>query len=521
MPDAIVPSTEENKAPSPEELAAHITTIGNEMWDNETLSRHAQKPKAQTIDDFPEEEKKPDPEKKPDEEKKEPEKKDEPKPEPEKKPEPEVKKEEERKLTGLTGEQPEVEAEPQTPPVAPKQPIDALDADEIAERAAEKALEKLQPKDKSAEDPYAGLSANERRQLEVIEFLNKNEKYKGRNLVKEVRTFWEKEAEFVAKWQKEHPEEKFDESLPEVASWYQKNEASIPDADEIDDAKVEMRVDKVRQELLQKQEEAEALRRMEQDRETRVAKVKPISEQKAVESVVELISQVPEFKELVKDGKLTKEAVAKMQEMDPETTDLLDREAVNLKVRVKEFNDLTMLGEYVQLDPTKRVKTDYGDTIMPHNDIIEAHMELEQRIFSQPVEKQIHNGKRFVTRQEYVTRRNAILQGQGSDDQKKARVSELDDRVWTVSNSDIRDMLVAQSAKKVIQTRELIQRRVSRLTPKQEEKKPDEKQAEQSKKTTQKPPPSIAAESDLVDSGKITPAGTKSHAEIVNESMWR
>lgn len=498
-------------APTAEEIEAIAKENLAEFFDNDRLS--AKKVKPPPID-FPwADETAPKDEKK-DESK--PAEKPEPKAEEKKDDKPKEEKKPKRKSPLVETEPAEGEQQPDPPkPKAkPRQSLEDEDIEAVADRVEQRLKPKDLPKEDKKEDPLAGVTDGaDRRKLEALQHLSQTDKYKGRDLVKEVKTFWQREQEYIRAWRKDHPGEKFVDIADEHQEFYSENEPAIAD-DEIASAREDMLFKRAQDEA-EKKSDAKAEKRLSEElepikRKETMDRVMPVILQTISDSTSAMIAEsVPEFADIIKDG-ITKETVEKMGEIDPVALELVERESQILRARAGELARMEHVGQYFKFEKDRALRTPDGDVIFPHTDIVDTAIAIEQAVLKKPAEDRIHEGRQFITKQDLMAKRNLIFSLKVSDDTREARLADLENRFWHVQPADIHAAFIAQSAAKVRRTLELTNRRQQHLESKktkavESEKngkatQDDEKPIKPASKPQSKPPASVAAESDAVNS---------------------
>jgi hypothetical protein len=139
----------------------------------------------------------------------------------------------------------EVDAKPKLPPSAKKEEAPpAVDIEKLARSIAKETAtataqaikESTAAKEVKVEDD---VPEARRRDLEAIKHLEANNpRYKGK--VEAYTKFAKAEADYVAKWERENPGQKFDAESEDHTDWYDRHEPAI-DPDDITEAKVELK----------------------------------------------------------------------------------------------------------------------------------------------------------------------------------------------------------------------------------------------------------------------------------------
>lgn len=525
MPTALGTAEDHIKIPPPdkeflegEAFKAQEEAFKKSMFDTET------KPQATVTDPditFPEEKKEEPPKEEPkaEEPKKEEPPKEEPKVEDPPKEEPKADDTDALLPGGKKDEPKPAEPAKEEPKVA--QPA-VIDADDLAARVAEK-LKPQQPKPTPEPDPLAAFSDEDKAQLRVLQHLQKtNPKYKNKDLVKETVNFWNAEMQYIAQWEKNNPGETFDKDDKAHENFYSKHEPELEPTD-LEEARIDIRV----QERLDARVGAEVEKRMaplqQQVRETTRKQVEaaadPIIKESQAKAVAVMAAQaVPEFQEILKDGKLTTEAVAAMREKDPAALQAINREARVVNVLVREVERLAHMGEHFTYDPAMRESIEGGVVVRPHTEIAAIFEDVEESIAKGPKEGKIRDGRIFAPR---VAFDRALTEAEAAGDQN--RVNAILNRFWIVGPDDVKQEIVRRSAEKVKGYLEVANSRGA-ATPKNDAGKDANGDA---KKNNPKPasksivnPPSTASASDITDTKIPKAPGAESPEKIVDRAMF-
>jgi hypothetical protein len=499
------------------------STFMSEMFDNENLSRNRAKPKEGDPDiTFPEETPATPPAgETPAEPPKEGEKKETP-------PDEAPKSETDALLPG--GETPAAPAAPAATPAAdPAQPATpvpaaaapAIDPDDIADRVADR----LKPKPTQAAppaDPFAAYNDEEKDEIKALQALNKSGKYVGRDLVKETTTFWAKEQEYIAKWRKENPGKRYEADSEEHEDFYSGATPDIKDKD-IENAHIEIRAS----EIAAKEVEKQVSQRMapieqkikETERVTLEQKVTPIIADGVNRAMASLVMEaVPEFKDVIKDGRLTKEALATMSEKDPAAVQAINREARTLRVVVEECERMSLMPDHFQFNEAMRVSVEGSSPIRPHAEIIDTAHELEDSIMRGPKENRAREGRQFIPTALFTKKMDEAMQANN-----QALIDRLQNNFWIIGPDDIKQALVQKSAQKVKGILEIANTRGAasgKASPKQGETPPPAKPKEGTVKREPATPPSLASSSDNTDSRIPKAAPADSQEKIIERGFF-
>lgn len=482
------------------------------FFDNATLDRNKPKPKYGDDIEFPEEEQ-PAAENL-DTEKKDKDKADTPAPDPEK-------KEDETPADGLTPTEggDSTEEKPAATPAAAAQPATApvIDHNAIADAVASR-LEKKPAASATPENPFAQFSESDQRQLRVLDHLEKtNPKYKG--VTVKAQEFFTREVGYKQKWLKENPGEAFNPQDDAHRDFYDKFEPQV-DPEDLNEAKIDMRAHQIASKVVDEQvsermkpfaAQAAAAERLAVENE-----VRPRIEQAANLAVVDLAVQaVPEFKELMPNNRLTIDSIKAMKEKDPAAFELLDREAVLLKARVREVDAMIQMPDHFQFDENLVVKTKAG-TIRPHSDIAAAHSDLEQQWLEKPQAQRVRDGRTFVPQRVMA---QAIERCNGD----QAKEAALWDRFFIIGPEDIKAEIIRRSAENVRSNIDLVKKvsgGASKKAPSAGTNGTPSGTAEPPAKPAQSRAPATIAASDTVDTKIPAAPATPSQTQVVASKMF-
>lgn len=416
---------------------------------------------------------------------------------------------------------------PAAAPAAPSTPTPTpatIDTDALADKVADR----LRPKPAPAPDPLAAFNDEDKEELRVLQALNKNPKYAGRDLVKETTEFWNKESEYIANWKRNNPGKKFESDDDEHTEFYESATPAIPEKD-ITNAHIALQAEiiadqraeqKVREQLAPIQEKLAAT-----EREALEIKVKPLINESVNQSVATLaVEAVPEFKEIVKDGKLTPDVVNAMKEHDPAAVEAINSEARSLMVVVAECERMAHLGEHFQFDVNKRVDLKDGDAVRPHAVILETANDIEDRILRGPQDGKIWtdpaNGQKrvFITRQMFHAQ---MEEAEKNNDQRK--IESLLNNRWMIGADDVKREIINKSATRVKRVLDIANTRgtaAQRKASPQGGNQPATPPGSKPGKTVPPTPPSMASASDNTDTKVPKAPGAKSPEKIIEESFF-
>jgi hypothetical protein len=335
-------------------------------------------------------------------------------------------------------------------PAAATPPPTPIDEDDLAERTANRVIEKQQA---AAEQELETLDPEDAAVLNAVRFMQGDPRFKGKDLEKETKTFWKKEADYQAKWETDHPDEEFNPDAREHAAFYKANALSYSDKDL---AQAEKQVEKeqlkaeLRQEVRQEYEPEVNTLRYEREYAKVRSQIKKVEDEAVAELVV---AAVPEFKAILMDGDKVKTVdqatYDKMLATDPYATELLTAEANDLRVRIEEAEKLSKLGKYYPSDPDLEVLGENG-AIRPHAEIADIGRRLEAQVAALPPGEQVQDGRTFVTRAHLREAAEKIISNRNlSPEGKQKRIKDLYNKHWFVTIEDIKGAFVHESARRV------------------------------------------------------------------------
>lgn len=432
------------------------------------------------------------------------------------------KKTEGEKKTGQTEPDKNKKAEPEKD--APNPLLESTAAPEQAPEETEPEIKIDIPEAKQPEKepvvPDEDLEPEDLEELEAAGWLAQNNpKYKGRDLQKELRSYWAKEDTYAEAWEKENKGEKFDPEAPEHREWYRKN---MPlEARELEGALKIVAEDRVAA-AAEERAMAKVAPEIEQIRYERAReKAEPIIEANAKAAVADLVARVkpdamPEGQKI-----LTKEIVTKLEKEDPAIYGLLTEEAEILRAQITELERLTRLGQYENPDINKRVKLKAsGRTIMPLADVGAAGAEFEQIILKRPLEQRKDDQNRtFAPRKSFNEAYSKVMNSDLPAQKKQAKIAELESKYWTLQPSDIAEFLIQRSAQRVKNIADRIPASAKK-TDTSADNAQQTKTAAPAAKPAATAPPSTVTSSDTVDTKVLPDTAKDDSLKTIRTAMW-
>lgn len=360
--------------------------------------------------------------------------------EPEKKEEPEKKADE------------EPEAKPKKRYVPPKKwDTDVDKVEEIARRVVDERSAPATPKKDEAEPSEAdieNLDDQNRDTLDVLSEMESSDPARYKGLRKQAVRFWKAEEDRKKKWESENPGETYNGADDEHADFYKKNKPQFSDRD----------FSKAGRSIIAKQAAAEAEQKIRKEYDSKFESVEadkrrkeaePIVAEAVMNAVEEVFKTVPEFEKLFEPGKLTKEAVDKMAELNPVLHHFASEEAELVMGVIGESERFEALGKHHKYDPSYSVTLGTGRTIHPHVMISEAWRDLEKRMAAAPKSETTDKGAEFVTADEFNRRAQEIARLPVAPEEKQRRIEALEKGTWTISHALVRNFMLSESGKRI------------------------------------------------------------------------
>lgn len=425
------------------------------------------------------------------------------------------KKEEEAKAESKTEGKKEPSKSKKPPKTEPAQPPPPV-LDEAERLIKESPVE--EPPPKPEEKPKLG--PKEQRILDACAHLEKtNPRYKG--LRKSMSDFWDKEQEYISKWESENPGKEFKSDDEEHSSFYSTNEPQV-DPDDLDDAKAEVRARRITEESNKVNREENKRERIQQ----KVAQARPKIDSEVFGAISSLIEgSHEEFAKLLKKDPETgvtymdKDAVAKMEEVDPVGKEVLMQVSEPLSLIVREIELMRVLGEDYNGDPQGGVKMRQNDGwFFPHTEAVQLFHRVEKALKESDPKETMRDGKRFSTIHELRVAQQNIIKSKATDQRKREALNDLNSRYYTIDYDDAIAAAIAEYSErakvKISRLARKPQKSASETTPDKEKEK-----QEQPKETKPKKAPAISAASDSVDNGSVNHGKHQVDGKLLEQKM--
>lgn len=457
--------------------------------------------------------------------------------------------------TGMEA-QPEVtppasDKKPETAPAAQPQPRAAKPADDkkdkteevisrTARATAEEVTRNLRKPEAETEtetvatSPESQLSDEDRSDYEGFKKLEEmNPGRKG--IAERYLGFVNDRAEYQANWQKENPGKEFNpESDEHDDFWAKYKEFDSPrTAEELEEAKIEIKIDKRMEARFKPMEEQ---RRLESVR----AQVRPLIAKQVIGQVQTLANMVsPELAKKMLDDKgnfkMTADDIKKLEEDYPVEIpilmEIIDGKRDHRGQIIPQTSLLNMLQVIEQLPYAEHTGFRLNPNDPVHGRVLDYISEYERFMENAPpdVKFQQLNGengqkllKSFITAADLVELQNQIYQSKVSQRTKDKKLKELDDKYWTVGPDAIEKLLlddVSKAAKLQIErVNSLADKRAGKLTPPKTFSAPVV--VPQPAPRIEKPNPPSLQSGDVVATGDTSTPESKKLAESVGNRLF-
>lgn len=349
-----------------------------------------------------------------------------------KKPEPEVKPVEKKEEPKVEEPAPDPEPEKKVEPKA-KKPLPPP----ISEAVKPESLQPPTTKPEPSKAPASDITQEDEETLAALARMEKDGKA-PRGLVDRTKRFWTDEATYIATWEKANPGQTFDLNDDAHAEFYDKNE---PKYDETEFKRAQRTLEReedrrINKEELKKETEAETYEREMREHAPRNAAA-------VTDALTEMVADAG-FKELLKDGKLTKEVEAEIDKANPHARSILMDEAQLLAAQISEIDKLERFPGKYQINPNFSVKTANGAYVQPHRMLTDFAVTLEREIASLPPEETVRDGKRFATQEEFTGQVDRIMSSPAAPAVKSKAFDALTAQYYTIGWEDIRLALITQ-----------------------------------------------------------------------------
>ena len=404
---------------------------------------------------------------------------------------------------------PEPEKKPEPKP-APKKPLPPPISEAVRPESLQAPAAKPEPKPA----PTSDLTEEDQETLDALARMEKDGKAQ-RGIVDRTKRFWTDEAAYISTWQKENPGETFDADSDLHSEFYDKNEPKYDEQEFKRATKLNLKEQSKREikEELKRETEAETY-----EREMREHAPKNASA--VTDALTEMVAEAG-FRDLIKDGKITKEVESEIDKASPHARSILMDEAQLLAAQISEIDRLERFPGKYQINPNLSVKVANGAYVQPHRMLTDFAVNLEREIANLPAEETVRDGKRFATQEEFTGQVDKIMSSNAAPAVKSKAFDALTAAYYTIGWEDIRLALIAQHstrAKAKIERFAAITR--SGTTPEATKTAPEAKVAALPEFRGQTKAPSVSSASDNTDTSKKGGVQSGKTAEDIGRSMW-
>lgn len=405
-------------------------------------------------------------------------------------------------------------------PAAEEKPaeVPAQDVEETVRRVLAEAQPQPTPDNRNSgrSDEQIVSDPKDQAILSVLQKMEeKNPQNKG--LAKRTVEFWKREESYQTQWEQAEATRAADEGRepadfnPEARehkAWYARNEPPIDqkEFDAVQDGLKEERHRAAAREEARKEiaPEIQELRRERADKNHAPAIEKSTASAHA--AVEDAIPEALMDKDANGDLILT-------EDTNPLVYDAVTKEKAWLSSVVPELEKLGRMPEHYALDLGKRA----------HAEIYQTFSDLERAVAAAPPNKQVIDGRRFMST---AAKRDAIGQieaSNGAPQQKQAALSRLENSTWTIQPEDVRERLVKISTGRIAAFSE------KALKWQSARKNDGSKNGESATaanghkpadKTATPPSGATSSVSDIQDNTKKLQDKSASHEEEVVKAMW-
>lgn len=328
---------------------------------------------------------------------------------------------------------PEPEPEPEPEPSA------AQLISQTARETAREVASALRPPEPAPEpEPEFELSDQDRKDLPVLQYLERTNPKKYGGIVAATMKYFKEHYDYAQAWLEANPEKQYDPDEEEHAAWIAEHQPPNISREELDEARVDMRVEeKFNRDIKPRFDQQEADRAFQASL--------PTIGQHVDTAVRQMVRQVdPALADLLKDAsgneRLTNETIAKIDEKDPIAKEIMDRIVANeLEPMILEL-EKTMIPELnFKFTP---------DRNPIHRQIADFVAQKEASMAKAPISVQMVDGKRWVSLDEYSRLVKNIQSGRGDNNYKNQAIADLDRTVWCLDSEMIKGLMVDHCAKK-------------------------------------------------------------------------
>jgi hypothetical protein len=378
--------------------------------------------------------------------------------------------------------------------------------------------------------PQIEMTPDDAADFKVLNYMARNDPKKA-HLPGEFAAFVQKAYAYQDTWQNENEGAEFDWEHAEHAKWHRANfpagiiQAEVDEAR--DDMKVDERVEKRLAPIREEQEKREKAERTAAEYE----RVRPKINARVNSLVVTMVDAVDaDLGRMLKDEKgnpdLRTETGNAVEEADPLAHELLNSaaaEAIPIWVELEKTGQLT---DYA-INPAKN---EVHALIQQHID------QAESRLLAAPAAEQVFNGRQLIRIGDMIRRKQNIIHGPGTNEQKKQKIDDLEAAYTCLTVDDlqeiIRDDIAARTKLQLERLNGVAKRKFvrggveSQPAPQKVERQPAPQPEPQPQQRPQPPappprPPSLSSGSDMLTPGNPAGGGAKGHGDAVADVLFK
>lgn len=414
---------------------------------------------------------------------------------------------------------------PQPPKPTPAEPMDtSAIIQETAERVGRSVTEAMtaqkapEPAPAPAKPDFE-LSPEDQEAYELTQFMASQDS-KHAETPGQLLEYFRQLYAYQDKWMADNPEKAWDANDAEHKDWFDAHPQPI-DAETLEDAKLDMRVEKKVQERIKPV--LDMTQKMDQEKAFQEA-IPKITENLNKWQLTMVDAVNPALGAMVRDAQgkpaLTKENIDRLAEADPIAKAVLD-----------DLHDRRLMPVLIELEKTAAPGMNYR--LQPRSNPVHAFIDdhrrrLEADLQSLPAADRVRNGKSFLTITEMNQRQQAIANGPGTRAVKEQKIAELERTHYCVSVDDLEDVItheIAAEAKRTIEQIDGLGKKkyVKNGAPAAQtpQPAPAPAPAPSPARTAAPRPPSISSQSEMVASPESGGHGTKSKGETAVEVHFK
>ena len=424
-----------------------------------------------------------------------------------------------------------------TPPAPPKKPEPSIDEriQATARKTANEVVEALrtgeqppEPSSPTAEPELSPEDMADYKGFQKLETINGRRKGIADRFVEFVKA----RQEYEDNWTKENEGKQFNpDDAEHEGFWKEWKEFDSPTvAEELANAKIEMRIDDRLEQRLRPIEEANRRRVIMQQLQPTIAK-QVLGQLQKLAGLVN-----PELAQKLVDDKgnfrMSADDIKRLEEEYPVEVSVLDRlvtgDKNNMGRVIPETSLINLLGVVEQTAYAEHTgfRIDPKDPV--HSRVLDYMIDFESAMETAPDEVKLarfkgkggdETVKEWIKTEDLVKLKSSIIGSKLSEKAKQKKIADLDNRYWTVGQDNLEKMIIgdiAEAAKNQIsRINKLADRKAGRLPPIRTFNQPQPAPAAPSK-----PKPPTLSTPDVVSPGGTGPSATPKLSESFNETMF-